>query len=187
MGWGLQEFRWVGDSLIVSARNVCVAEFLKTDCTDMFFLDSDVGCGAGVFTRMMHHKADVVGAAYRHKCDTESYPVRWMDKQELWADPDSGLLEVESIATGFLRIQRHVLEKLAENEDYFYSKAGVKCPLIFNTEVVDHILWGEDYVFCKKWRAQGGKVWVDPEITLNHVAADGNVYNGHLGNWLKNR
>jgi len=27
----------------------------------------------------------------------------------------------------------------------------------------------EDYSFCKRWRDVGGKIWVDPDINLNHI------------------
>tara|TARA_Y100001938_G_scaffold119261_1_gene165142 strand:+ start:9610 stop:10428 length:819 start_codon:yes stop_codon:yes gene_type:complete len=27
----------------------------------------------------------------------------------------------------------------------------------------------EDYAFCKRWRDIGGKIWVDPDISLNHI------------------
>jgi hypothetical protein len=27
----------------------------------------------------------------------------------------------------------------------------------------------EDYTFCKRWRALGGKIWLDTESTLSHI------------------
>jgi hypothetical protein len=27
----------------------------------------------------------------------------------------------------------------------------------------------EDFTFCKRWRAMGGKIWADLTITLNHI------------------
>ena len=37
---------------------------------------------------------------------------------------------------------------------------------------------GEDYLFCDRWRAIGGEVWVDPSIELKHVGSS--EYAGRL-------
>lgn len=190
-GISITEFHWVGDSLISHARNVCVARFLESDCTDLFFLDADVACGPGAFSRMLNHPVDLVAGVYRVKSDEVRYPVEWLDRPELWADPETGLLEARDVPFGFVRITRGAVERMVEaNRDDWFMSAGsdpTKCWLLFNTEVKNNRFWGEDFYFCRKWREIGGKVWVDPEIPLQHIAADGKAYIGHLGNWLRGR
>lgn len=192
LGWGVEEFRWVGDSLIVHARNVIAARFLESDCTDIFWLDSDVGFAPGVFTRLMSHRVDFVAGVYRVKSDDERYAVRWPLEGELWADPTTGLLEAQDVPFGCVRMSRLVLMKMRDSmpEDWFTAQSGangLKCWLMFNTEVRDNQFWGEDFYFCRKWRELGGKVWIDPELPLVHVNGEGKVYAGNLGEFLRSK
>lgn len=189
LGWGLQEFRWHNDSLVVSARNACVAKFLETDCTDFFFLDDDVAVGPGVFTRLMSHQVDMVGVAYRQKKEEESYAVNHMAEDR--ADPETGLLEVYGIPFGMVRMKRSVIEKLVEaHKDEWYmcsSAQNMKCYMLFNTQLWQNQLIGEDMYFCKLHRDIGGKVHLDPEIPIQHIGQDDRVYAGHYGNYLRKK
>lgn len=200
LDWKVEEFRWVGDSLIVHARNVCAAKFLETGCTDIFWLDADVGFGPGVFTRLMSYPVDFVAGIYRVKNDEERYPLKWLPKPELHADPLTGLLEVESVPFGCVRLSRVVVEKLRDAcaEDWFTANCaeGMKCWPVFNTEIRERQFWGEDFYFCRRWRELGGQVWVDPELRLQHVGAEFNPetgeatpkrFIGKLGDWLRAR
>ena len=41
--------------------------------------------------------------------------------------------------------------------------------------------YSEDYSFCERWRAMGGKVWIDPSIQMGHVGLK--VFQGSFGAW----
>lgn len=197
LGWGLQEYILARDSIIAHARNVCVGQFLKSDCTEMLFLDDDVGAGPGVFTRLMMHRVDLVGGIYRAKMDEEKYMVRWLPEQkELWADPTTGLLEAQDVPFGFLRITRAAVEKMVQAyaDEWFhahYTEDGLKCWNLFNTEIRDHQFTGEDFFFCRRWREIGGRVWIDPELPLVHVGKDLEglpvAFHGQFGDYLRGR
>jgi hypothetical protein len=58
------QFR-VGNSMVHKARNMLLSEFLATDCTDLFFVDSDISRGLGTFGRMVAHPVDFVCGCYR--------------------------------------------------------------------------------------------------------------------------
>lgn len=189
LGWKFTQFRWAQDSLIAHARNVCVAKFMESDCTDLFFLDSDVACGPGAFTRLMTHSPEIVAAVYRAKCDEMRYPVTPIDGGAT-QDMETGLLEVKDIPFGFVRIRRSAIEKMqaADSDNWFYANNAdrTKCHTLFNTVVEDRLFWGEDYYFCRKWRGIGGKVFVDPEIRLAHVNGDGKAFSGSFADYLRN-
>jgi hypothetical protein len=38
--------------------------------------------------------------------------------------------------------------------------------------------YGEDYSFCKRWRDMGGRVWVDPTISMGHLGTK--IWKGRL-------
>src|SRR5215470_5359285 len=53
------------------ARNRALANFMKTDCTDLIFIDSDVSWDVKSFMRLICHPVDVVGATYRKKIQNQ--------------------------------------------------------------------------------------------------------------------
>lgn len=187
-GWQVTEYRWAQDSLISHARNVLVAKFMEHDCTDMLFLDSDVACGPGVFSRLMTHEPEIVAGVYRVKHDEERYPVAPLDEGAM-QDPVTGLLEVKHIPFGLVRIRRSAIEKMiaAEPDNWFYANnpERTKCHALFNTEISNRTFWGEDFYFCNKWRAIGGRVYVDPEFRLAHVNSSGKSFAGSFAGWLR--
>lgn len=199
LGFGYEEYRLAGDSLVMHARNVILARFLKSDATELFCLDADVAFGPGVFTRLMTHRVHFVSAVYRVKCDEERYPVRWPNPTEIMVDNRTGLIEANDVPFGCVRISREAIEKMvAANPDEWFDchyEPGLKCPMLFNSELKDHQIIGEDFYFCRKWRETGGKVWVDVDIPIHHVGTeflpDGTardkVFSGNLGAFLAGR
>ncbi len=172
-----------GSSLITQARNQAVKAFIDSDADRMVFVDSDIAWEPGSLLKIASHKVDFCGGAYRYKDAKEGYPVAWLDKPELWADPETGLLEVSMLPGGFLSLSRSVFERLAAAfTDRVYSFHGHPFHAFFHCPPGD----GEDGAFCRDWRSIGGQVWLDPELTLSHVEG-GQVYTGHIGNWLRGR
>ena len=41
--------------------------------------------------------------------------------------------------------------------------------MVFDIKVVNGQLVSEDNIFCEKWRSLGGKVYMDPSMTCNHI------------------
>lgn len=146
------------------ARNLLVADFLKTDCTDLIFWDADVGASAASVARLLCAPQDVVGGAYPLKQPVPLYPVKPVPGAV--AD-EHGILQCRGVPTGFLRIKRTVLEKLA-NASVHVSMVGTSVPLIFERMTLGDERMGGDYAFCHKWREMGGSVHIDTTLTLTH-------------------
>lgn len=167
-------------------RNQLVQDFLDSDADRLVFLDADVTFELGALVKLARREEDFVGGAYRFKIDEESYPVGWLDAKELWANKN-GLLEVKTLPGGFLSLSRNVFETLkAAHPDRGYEHFGKTAHCYFQMLFHDGHLYGEDSFFCKEWRDTGGKVFLDPEITLTHWDG-GKPFVGHIGNWLKRR
>lgn len=172
-----------GDCHVDDARNRLVRDFLLGDCTDLVFLDADMSWRARDLVKLCQYDRDVVAATYPLKQDDDAFPVRYLGK-ELWSDKD-GLLEVDGVPTGFLRIRRHVLQRLSDEAVKFKPKADQRgdLPLIFERQVHNGYRRGGDYAFCHKWRQTGGKIYIDPEICLDHSGEQ--TWSGSLGHHLR--
>lgn len=163
---------------ICTARDQLCHAFLESDCDKLVFVDADVSWEPGSLLKLASHPVDFVGGAYRFRSEPEAYPVSWIEG-ELWADPQTGLLEVKVVPAGFLALSRKALEGIrAQHPGRTYPRGGAEFHAFF---------WSppggtEEGPFCDDWRAAGGQVWLDPELTLTH---DG--YTGNIGRWLRNR
>lgn len=174
---------YTGNCHVDDGRNRLVRDFLRSDCTDMVFVDADVGCPASNIVQLLRYDADVVAGIYPKKGGNDQFPVKFLPG-EVWSDAQ-GLIEVEGVPTGFLRMRRNVLEKLALHAIHYNAKndASTAMPLIFERQVHDGTRWGGDYVFCRKWRAMGGKVHIAPEMRFEHSGMQ--TWSGRVGSWLR--
>lgn len=180
-----------GNSMIAHGRDVLCAKFLGDEtATDLLFIDNDVTWEPGGLVTLMNHPVELVAGLYPRRADPLAFHVRWIEGQkELWADPTTGLLEVEGVPAGFLRISRACLERMvtAFPEKAFadqHAPAGTAWALFDNIHE-GKAYFGEDYSFCRRFRQAGGRVWVDPEMTLGHIGLK--TFRGSFGDWLRSR
>jgi len=168
-------------------RNICVRRFLEGNCTDFFFVDSDVLFDPKDMVKLLQYDRDVVAGVYPYKQMEEDYPVKFFPG-EIWSDGD-GLIEVEGVPTGFLRIRRNVLEFLAKRVVNYTEDAEslnrLTVPIIFERILRGNVFLGGDYEFCRKWREAGGKVYIDPDMRFSHVGTK--QYSGSLAAYLRRK
>jgi len=161
-----------GNCHVDDARNNVVQQFLLSDCTDLVFLDADVSWKPDDLIKLCQADAAVVGGVYpyRREGSRENLPVLMVPGV---TEPDNGLLQVAGMPTGFMRIQRHVLETLSEDADHYWNKADrrSKVPILFERTFEDGTRWGGDISFCRKWHKKGGKLFVLPDLRLGHAAS----------------
>lgn len=173
-----------GHCHVDDARNMCVDKFLKSDADEFMFIDADIGWFAEDLARFLNHDRDVVAAVYRKKGDEEDYPCQLIPG-EIWADSD-GLIEVHAVPTGFLKIKRHVLEAMSEKFPKFRpdSKSDKWISEIFCRSIdVQGSRVSGDINFCHRWRVMGGKIYVDPELVLEHSGEK--RWSGSFGSFLR--
>lgn len=167
----------VNESLVCRARNSLVAKMLyfEPKSTHLMFVDADIGFEPSEIFKLILSDKDVVGGLYPKKALPISYVVNRVPD----AEKNGNLVEVMNLGTGFMLIKREVIEKMiAENPDLHYMDAIGLDPkydpfkyALFDTEIDPDTreYLSEDYLFCKRWRAMGGKIWADLSITLNHI------------------
>jgi hypothetical protein len=168
-----------GDSLVSRARNTLTAQFLKSDCTHLLFIDSDLVFGPEQIARMLAHDQDVVAGFYPKKQDGQ---LQWVCNAKLdcgEADPATGLQEVRYMGTGFMLAKRCVFERMiaehgeamayhpdsrpTETEWDFWAVGPYKAKDGFTRYL------SEDWFFCQRWLDMGGKVYGDTRVILRHI------------------
>lgn len=179
----------IGNAEIADSRARIVNKFLESNATHLAMVDHDVAWGAGALVRLVDHPVDFVAGVYPMRKDPVEFAIRFIrERDELWADPKTGLLEVDAVAAGFIRLSRQMLEKMVSAYRHLECHRGdetkTSVPL-FDPYMEGKMKLSEDYAFCRRWRDIGGSVWIDPEIGMAHIG--NKTFQGHIGDWLRSR
>lgn len=180
-----------GKCYLPLARNNCVMQMLKTGCTDLIFVDSDVAFQADAMLKLLAPDKDIVCGLYPFKQDEEGYPVRLVCKEDgtYISDPYTGLIEVDGGPTGLMRIKREVFEQmiLKYTNTKHRNDAGEDVYSLFDTGILrePEKWYGEDYLFCLRWRDMGGKVWAEPDIDFHHIGRK--MYQGNYKKFVERK
>jgi hypothetical protein len=183
------------DSLITRSRNTLVSQFLRSTATHFMFIDSDLAFEPELVHRMLFFGEDVVGGMYPVKALRWDQPARIREHEP----PETATLqyvgkfceghELERrgpfvtgvyCATGFMLMKRAVVERLVQAypdcayvSDHVYvpNKANALSYALFECMIdpVTKEYLSEDFGFCRRWRALGGKIWLDVEGALVHT------------------
>lgn len=186
------------DSLVTRSRNTLVATFLDNPTTThLMFIDADIGFTTDQVARLLDFDKDVAAGLYPlkivHYDDHVAHRLRAgepLDTAQLryvGAPCEGAELEVvDGFATGvfagagFLMIKREALLRLMEAypETHYTSAHNRATPNLSPNQYAlfdciiepgtGHYL-SEDYTFCHRWRAIGGKLWLDMRSQLMHV------------------
>jgi len=158
---------WVSfDALIQRARNDTIHIALETGIDDLIWIDSDIEWQPEWFFKLLEYPVDVVGGTYRKKGDREEYVVRVPGP----IDSKTGLIEVQGLGTGFLRMNRKAMQYLWDtNKSYIDKKDNKERRMIFDVIVTDNDLMSEDIYALQKLIDGGFKIWLDPSMTCSHI------------------
>jgi hypothetical protein len=180
-------FDEAGNAMIGDCRGLIVSKFLESDGTDLIFVDWDVSWQAGAMLRLVDHPVDFVAGLYPQRRDPLNYCCQWDQSKPEIELSEHGLIEVLGVPAGFMRLTRAMLEKMVDGfpDTQFYCAEAPNETVhdLFGAYRVGKIKFGEDYSFCRRWRDLGGKIWVDPEITMGHCGFK--TFIGNVGEWLK--
>lgn len=188
-----------GDSLITRARNSLVAKFLANGkATHLLFVDADIGFEPSHLVRLLALGEDVAacmyplkqffwdGAAVARARGGElitTAPLRYVGAPSTNGSRErrGDFVTADYAGTGFMLISRRGILRLIEaHPELHYATAHVPLDIdpallyaLFDTAIDPengHYL-SEDYNFCARWRALGGKIWLDTESSLVHAGA----------------
>lgn len=160
------------------ARNNFVRMFLDTDCTHLFFIDADLKFESRAFIGLLKAGKPVVAGMYRRRQEPEEYPVKYVEAKEGGIDPkDGGWIECDRVPTGFLCIERWVIEEMASDARMIKQTGQPETAQLFYTQVLENGQYmGEDFSWCDDYVARYKKpieVWPDFDF----------VHSGYQCNW----
>jgi hypothetical protein len=183
----------VGSSNLPRARNLLAAKFLASDATDLMFIDDDIGWRPPDLMRLLASEHPLIAGVGRRKSDKpNSDPSVWCchflpGSEQGFARDAAGNIEVMRVGTGFMRIERQVFEQMMQAHPE-WRRHGMSdmtpAEARFNYQffVFGEDNEGEDDVFCDRWRALGGRIFIDPSLELSHVGEK--AYSGAIGELL---
>lgn len=167
----------VGDSLVARARNRLAAQFLRTDCTHLLFLDTDLIFSNEQLRRLISHDEPIVAGLYPKK----QIDLQWVCNHIEGSEPDArGLQPVRYAGTGCLLIARAVLARMiAEYPELAYDpddgdEPGTKwdffsCGVWTCPETGRRRYLSEDWWFCQRALDLGYQVLMDTGVVFKHV------------------
>jgi hypothetical protein len=187
-GIGVTYCLQAGNCHVDDSRNGLVREFMLSDCTDLIFLDADIGWRPQDLLTLCEHDVPIVGGVYPKKTDEIEFPVHVIPGTVLQAN-DAGLVEVYSLPTGFLRIKRDVIDTLYQTHGQRrfrgqgQSENDPPFVILFERTYENGHRWSGDYAFCRKWAETGGKLFCDPRFYFIHAGSK--EWSGCLGDYWR--
>lgn len=158
---------WMGEALIQKARSNLFCDAYLNGFNDVVFIDADQSFSTQAFFDLLKHPVHAVGIPVPMKTDQERYNIRpeAFDKHR-W-DGELGLLEVEVIGTGMLRLDRQAMDVLWDRSQR-YQDGDTERRLICEVEIVKGGMISEDVHLCNTLRSAGVTVYADIKHTCDH-------------------
>lgn len=162
----------VGSSMVLWARSAVVGSFLKSDCTHLFWIDSDIVWAPADFFRLVGFGVshDLISGAYPIKAEPVRYVVNFPEPDQYEVN-GHGNIRIKSLAMGFTLCRREVIEKVAATKEMLHDELnGVDYPDFFRVgRRPNGGPIGEDIAFFDDAAALGYVAWLDPSVKLTHM------------------
>jgi len=168
--YGIELFRARTGHDIAILRNGIVQVFLKSECSHLLMIDTDMIIHKDALINMIERNVDIVGALYfmryppfnpcavrfdlNHKVPAKGEQINELTMEELVS---KRLIEVNRVGTGCILVKREVFET-------------VKYPWFHTRTKNGNIIMSDDYYFCDKARASNYKVYVDTSVPCQHLS-----------------
>lgn len=163
-----------GSRLPASRDRIC-ADFLLGDDSHLLCVDADIAWSADDAERLLALEVDFAFGYYAGKAPDAP----------LMCSPAIGravvggveVHEHDACGAGFVLLSRSCVEQLTEahRADTYTDPTGARLVALWQTfGVVSRpdgtlVAEGEDFAFCRRWRALGGRIFGHPGVVLGHV------------------
>jgi hypothetical protein len=161
------EARHISNPYPDGGMNLATWHFIDSGADEMIVIDTDIKFLPSDLTKLLSHDAPFVSGLYTKKMPGMFFVAEPMDNIALPYAQDArpALREFKRVAKGFLRVKREVFEALRPFVAEVPDPRGGTMHEFWKTLPGGH---SEDFEFCDKYRAIGGRVMVDVSIILQH-------------------
>lgn len=163
------------NSDISLARARLFGEFVRSKCTHMLMIDSDMGWEHAAVVRLFAAKKDFVAIAGPKKFYPLTFAANFSNAEgdllPLRLNIESGCSEVNEVGLAFALITRACAELMVRSypELTFEDATSQTCHALFNPLVINGRYFSEDFAFCRRYRLAGGTPYICPDVPLSHV------------------
>jgi len=160
-----------GNSSAGNARTGMTYDFLQTEYTHLFWIDSDMMWEPVDFTTILALAThlECVGAGYPFKHDPPEASLTTLENMPVEAN-EYGCFPMRGFGLGFTCVQRHVMEKLSEKAPLRrYPQVDHPIPKVFRADDENGNDRTEDYCFFEDVRSLGYQAWLYPDVTIGHI------------------
>lgn len=170
------------ESILPMARNELFKVAFESNFDHLIFIDSDVAWEPLALMELIHVDKPVVGLPYPLKSDNPGhYNISLGSPNEIVQDEKTGYIKVLNHGTGFLKIDKVVIEALwNSNISLEFRDKQLKYICEYQGQYSSFI--GEDVVLCNKIRELGFEIWTNPKTTCMHIG--NKIYTGNYQNYL---
>ena len=184
-GWDHGTVFEIGSPYISHARSKALRKALDAGADAVVFIDHDLSWQPDAIARLLAVPDDVVSGTYRFKKEPEEYMGALVSHDNgtpvVRAD---GCIEAHSIPAGFLKITREGVNRFMRAwPELLYGEACSPHIDLFNHGAHGGVWWGEDYAFARRWREKCGKIWLVPDLQIDHHTKDA-AYCGNFHRFL---
>jgi hypothetical protein len=172
-----------GGIFIDHVRSLLVRRFLETDCTHLFFIDADIGFESDALARLVMSGLPVSAGIYvKRTGEKKRFNAKVHDPVEMLGD----WIRVDRAATGFMCIQRHVLDEMSKRAEIADLGRDGLVPMVFHFDYSGRFK-GEDYAFCDDYNELHEEgvfdepIWAYPDINIDHDGYVGNLHESLMG------
>lgn len=161
-----------GNPYISGVRASLLKRALRAKGDIFLFLDDDLSWRPEDLLKLVQTEGEVVGGTYLARDDTEpNYMGRVLQDAngKITSMREDGCIEASCIPAGFLKVTKEAVDKFMKGyPELCYGPGYDQAVDLFNHGAYKGLWWGEDYAFCRRWREIGGKVWLVPDLDINH-------------------
>lgn len=176
----------VGNPYISAARATMLRKALDAGADMIVFLDHDLSWKPSDLLKLIQTPGDVVAGVYRYKKDEEEYmgAVVTDASNVPQGRASDGALSGFRVPAGFLKITKEAVNRFMEHYPelvygpYYYPSVD-----LFNHGACERLWYGEDYAFSRRWLATGERIWLVPDLDIDHHSKD-KVYPGNFHKFL---
>jgi len=169
-GWDEGYAQEIGNPYISAARADMTRKALDAKADVICYLDYDLSWDPPDLLKLIETEGDVVAGTYRFKKDAEEY-MGVMNtlpdgRPRVRAD---GCVEALRVPAGFLKVTKEAIHRfMASYPELIYGPRYNPSIDLFNHGAHKGTWYGEDYAFCRNWCDAGEKIWVVPDLNLDH-------------------